>query len=363
MNGPRVLALTGDESGPTLWRVWQPYTALQQRGYGAWFRHKDDPEMDAPEWPYLAATRLEAVCIPRFFWRDHVSSRQWIRTLHKAGLAMIYDLDDDVLTPQIGARQQATTERDKSLEDLEQDRRDRIAALRLCDGVTTSNDELATVIRQYTDAPVVVVPNMIDVDWWRRTIHGASRTVAPLSIGWAGGSRYEEDLEPLASAWHAIAQIRPDVHFVVQGYPSPVLVRAVPADRVHQLPWLSLAEYPRAMRNIDIGCASVAPNHFNRCKTPIKCWEFTLAGAAVVVSPTLYEQAVTDEQDGLIASTAAEWTTALVRLVDDCELRRRLQRAQRRRVATEHSLSHHVLDWPRAWTQIIDSFRTHQRAA
>jgi glycosyltransferase involved in cell wall biosynthesis len=83
----------------------------------------------------------------------------------------------------------------------------------------------------------------------------------------------------------------------------------------------------------------------------------------VAVSPTLYEQAVTDEEDGLIASTAAEWEAALIRLIDDAGLRRRLHRAQRRRVATEHSLSHHVLEWPRAWQQIIDSFRAKQLAA
>jgi len=363
VNGPRVLALTGDESGPTLWRVWQPYSELQRRGYGAWFRDKDDPEMDAPEWPFLAATRLEAIVIPRFYWRDHPTSRQWIRTLHKAGLAVIYDLDDDVLTPQIGARQHATTEKDKSLSDLEQDRRDRIAAIRLCDGVTTSNPTLASVIRQYVDAPVLVVPNHIDVAWWRRTLRGVRRTVAPLTIGWAGGSRYDADLEPLAEAWHNLARRRADVRFVVQGHLAEVLLQSVPPERLHTFPWTPIVEYPRPMRNIDIGCASVASNHFNRCKTPIKVWEFTLAGAAVAVSPTLYEQVVADEQDGLIANTAADWERALIRLVDDAGLRRRLHRAQRRRVATDQSLSRHVLEWPEAWTQIIESFRAKQQAA
>jgi glycosyltransferase involved in cell wall biosynthesis len=359
LNGPRVLALTGDESGPTLWRVFQPYTELQRRGYGAWFRHKDDPEMDAPEWPYLAATRLEAIVIPRFYWRDHVSSRQWIRTLHKAGLAVIYDLDDDVLTPQIGARQHATTEKDKPLEELEQDRRDRIAALRLCDGVTTSNHELASVIRQYTDAPVVVVPNAIDVAWFRRTLAGARRIEKQLTIGWAGGARYQEDLEPVAEAWHNVAQKRADVHFIVQGFLPDVLTDAVPPRRLHRLPWLPLAEYPRALKNVDIACCSVADNHFNRCKTPIKAWEFTLAGAVSVCSPTLYGPGITPEQDALVAETAADWESALLRLVDDADLRRRLWRAQRRRVATEHALSKQVLEWPRAWQSILDDFRSH----
>lgn len=363
MNGPRVLALTGDESGPTLWRVWQPYSELQRRGYGAWFRHKDDPEMDAPEWAYLAATRLEAVIIPRFFWRDHVASRRWVRTLHKTGMAVIYDLDDDVLTPQIGARQHATTEKDKSLADLEQDRRDRIAAIRLCDGVTTSNAQLRAVIEQYVDVPVLVVPNRIDAAWFRRTLHAVRRHVDPLTIGWAGGSRYDEDLEPLSEAWHNVARRYPLVKFVVQGHLAPVLVQAVPADQVVQLPWASVAEYPRGMRNIDIGCASVAPNQFNRCKTPIKVWELTLAGAVSVVSPTLYGPVVQPGVDALIAETATEWETALVRLVEDQDLRRRLWRNQRRRVATDHSLANHVLDWPRAWTQILERFRANQRAA
>jgi len=363
VNGPRVLALTGDESGPTLWRVWQPYTELQRRGYGAWFRSKDDPELDAPEWPYLAATRLEAVVIPRFYWRDHAISHQWVKTLHKTGLAVIYDLDDDVLTPQIGARQQATTEPDKSLAELEQDRRDRIAALRLCDGVTTSNETLASVIRQYTDAPVVVVPNAIDTAWWRRIVHGAPRLEKHLTIGWAGGARYAEDLEPVAEAWRNVAVARPDVHFVVQGFLPQLLTDAVPARRMHRLPWLSVAEYPRAMRNVDIACCSVAPNHFNRCKTPIKLWEFTLAGAVSVVSPTLYGNASTPDEDVLVAETAAEWETALLRLIDDGELRRRLWRNQRRRVASEHALGNTVLGWPRAWTEILEHFNSKQSAA
>jgi len=181
--------------------------------------------------------------------------------------------------------------------------------------------------------------------------------VAPLTIGWAGGARYQEDLEPIAEAWHNVARRRADVKFVVQGFYSDVLLEAVPSDQLYALPWQSVAEYPRAMKNIDIGCASVAPTHFNRCKTPIKVWEFTLAGAVSVVSPTLYGPVIAPGEDALVAETAAEWEHALLRLVDDAELRRRLWRNQRTRVATEHSLKKHVLDWPRAWTEILEHFR------
>lgn len=363
MKGPRVLALYGDENGCTLWRVWQPFAELQRRGYGAWFRDKDDPETYSPEFPYLAATRLDAMILPRFHWADQAVARRWIGALHAAGLAVIYDVDDDLFTPQIGARQHATVEVDKSLEDLEQDRRDRIATIRLCDGITTTTPELATVVRQYSDAPVHVVPNRPDVRWFRSTLRGVRRTVASLTIGWAGGARYPEDLEPVAAAWHNIAKRFTDVHFVIQGYVAPVLTEAVPADRLHQIPWLRLAEYPRALKNIDIGCASVADKHFNRCKTPIKAWEYTLAGAATVVSPTLYESVVTDGEDGLVASTAADWEAALARLITDAPLRKRLWRNQRRRIAEHHSLERNVLEWPKAWQWILDEHRAKRRFA
>jgi len=148
------------------------------------------------------------------------------------------------------------------------------------------------------------------------------------------------------------------VRFVVQGFLPEVLVDAVPAERLEQIPWLSLAEYPRAMRNVDIACCSVANNHFNRCKTPIKLWEFTLAGAVSVVSPTLYGPVITPGEDALMAETAAEWQSALLRLVDDGTLRRQLWRAQRRRVAREHTLSTNYQRWPLAWQLILDQFRS-----
>jgi len=369
VNGPRVLALTGEESGCVLWRVWQPYTELQRQGYGAWFRDKDDPEMDTPEWPYLAATRLEAIVLPRFSWdaRDQAIARRWVRSMHNAGLAVIYEVDDDVFTPQIGARQHATTEQEKSLEQLEQDRRDRIAAIRLCDGLTVSTHELAAVVRQYVDPdiPVMVVPNAIDVAWFRRAVRAGRRDekTPRLTVGWAGGSRFPEDLQPVAEAWGNLAQRYPHVGFVVQGHLADVLVGAVPPERVLRVPWLSVAEYPRALRNIDIGCASVADKHFNRCKTPIKLWEYTLGGAAAVVSPTLYGAVSSDGEDALIAETACEWEAALARLIESRELRRRLYRAQRRRIAREHSLERNVLAWPRAWAQIIDEFKARRSLA
>jgi glycosyltransferase involved in cell wall biosynthesis len=362
LNSPRVLALVGDENGPAMWRTWQPMKLLQEQGHVTEWDYLDRA---SEVFPLVARGVFEAVILPRLSWssENYAISRNWIDSLHRAGVCTIYEVDDDIFSPQIAARQHATTERDKSLEQLEAERRDRIVALRLCDGVTVSSERLARVVRQYVDVdvPVCVVPNSIDIRWWRSTVRGVRRSIPPLTIGWAGGNRYSEDFSELAQAWGAIARRYPDVRFVVQGYQGKVLEEHVPAERFQALPWLPLDKYPQALLNIDIGCANVVDNHFNRCKTPIKLWEYTLSGAVSVVSPALYGPVTTDGEDGLVAETAAEWESALARLIEDAALRKRLWRAQRRRVAEHHALAKNALRWLEAWSTCIQAYR--QKAA
>jgi len=364
MNSPRVLSFIGQETGCTYWRCFAPFTELQRRGHFAVFKSKDDPECLRPEWPYLLASRFDAVIMPRMSWADYAVGQNYIDQMHKAGITVIYECDDDAWSPGIVMRQFSTheTERAKGLAALEQERLDRIECMRQCDGVTVTTQRLKTIAGQFTDAPIEVVPNAIDTRWFRRVLRGCSRVVPPLTIGWAGGSRYPEDLEPVSEAWGRIARRYREVTFVAQGHVSPVIAAAVPSDRLRTLPWLPIAEYPRALLNIDIGCAAVAPKLFNTAKTPIKLWEYTMAGAVSVVSPTLYGAFVTDGVDGLVAETANEWEHQLARLIEHRDLRRRLWHAQRRRV-TLHSLEANWWRWPQAWQRIINQFRARPRLA
>ncbi len=361
---PRVLAIVGDETGPMLWRIWQPFAELQRRGVFAHWKHRDDPELNS--WSFVAslAAAFDAIVLPRLSWTTKYDGKFWLDKIHAAGLAAILEVDDDVYSPDIVARQYQVFEREraKGLERLEQERLNRIWLLGQVDGVTVSSRRLATIVGELTDRPVQVVPNAIDVRWFRETLRGYRREIPPLVIGWAGGARFAEDLEPVAKAWRRIAERFPDVIFAVQGHMADVLIDAVPG-RCRRLPWVPLdpwsnVQYPRGLRNIDIGCCSVAPRPFNASKTPIKLWEYTLAGAACVVSPTLYGPFVEPEKDALVAATADEWERQLARLVAQPELRRELQRAQRKRVVTEHSLERNVWRWPNAWAAILERFRS-----
>jgi hypothetical protein len=126
------------------------------------------------------------------------------------------------------------------------------------------------------------------------------------------------------------------------------------------LPWLPLSEYPRALINVDIGCCVVAPSNFNEAKTPIKWFEMTLAGAACVVSPTLYGQAVTDGEDALLARTTEQWVSQLSRLIESEQLRRELQDNARTTVMTNHSLDNNWWRWPQAWGDAVEQYQDKQ---
>lgn len=365
MNGPRVLAIIGEPNGCSLWRTFSPFRALQERGFFAHWKLKDDPELVSQYFTDRLPFAFDAVLLPRLSWSDWDVGDRYIRALHKAGMAVIYEVDDDAFSPGIVGRQYTVhdQERAKGWDQLEQDRLDRIHVLQQVDGVTVTNRRLATIIRQYTDKPVEIVPNAIDTQWFRTVLHGVKRAVPPLTIGWVGGARYTEDLTPVAQAWGRIAKRYPDVRFVLQGHISEALADAVPEDRLHAFRWQPLETYPQPMLNVDIGCCAVAPKLFNTAKTPIKLWEMTMAGAVCVVSPTLYGPVVTDGEDALIAETVDEWEAALARLIDDQALRRALWRNQRRRVAREHSMQVNWWRWPAAWQSIIEQFRVRPRLA
>jgi len=379
LNGPRVLSLVSCDpcskvpvpshaehvgNGCDIWRSFQPMAELRRQGYapfsngepGAQWAWKD--EDDAP----MVADLFDAVILPRLSWHDRRVGERFIGALHRAGKAAIFEVDDDLFSPAINQRLQQTTSVGQSLAELERKRLDRLAALRLCDGVTVASRRLATVLRGLTDRPVLTVPNAIDVRWFRAVVKQAPRLVRGLTVGWAGGARPDDDLEPMARAWGQLAQRYPDVTFIVAGHQPDIIGQYVPAHRVRRLPWVEPALYPTSFAQFDIACCAVSDTPFSRSKTPIKVWESTLGGAAVVATPALYGQTIEDGVDGLLAETAREWEGALATLIESKLTRRELRAGQLHRIRCDHSLTGNAWRWPAAWTQIVADFRQRQTA-
>lgn len=347
-----MLAVIADMSGPSLWRVLQPFTALQKRGYDAAWDFKDAAMIGE------IAPHYDGYVLPRMAWQPghRRLAESWFGMLRRAGKITVYDCDDDIFGTELERRAGLLGwDRGKSPERLASERDERLWAMRQCDGVTVSTPRLATVVRSLTDRPVVVVPNAIDVPWFRKVLRTTRRRLPSPTIGWAGGARPDDDLEAMAEAWGRIAARHLDVTFVVCGFVPPCLRAAVPAARLHVVPWLPLERYPVGLVDIDIACASVSNTPFNRAKSPIKAYEAAVAGAAVVVSPTVYGQLVEHGVTGMVAESADEWEHALEDLLARPARRAIMARRLLRHVERRCSLAENVWRWPAAWSAIREA--------
>jgi glycosyltransferase involved in cell wall biosynthesis len=346
-----VLTITGVAAGSEYWRVWAPARALQAQGYPAAYQ----PRTASPP---ADLDRYAAVVWARLLWaRDqYAAARDWRDDLHRRGLAVLYELDDDALSP-AHTQQAAVRCPQLTAAEIEQQRQDRLYALRLCDGVTVPTPALAKVVEQYTDRPVVVVPSATPWASWRAECRQGAGYGDGLTIGWAGGPRHDADFTELAEAWGRIAARYPAVRFVVIGYCSPLIQAAVPAGRLTRVRSLPIDLYPRAYKGIDIMCCPLADTEFNRCKSPIKAFEAAAAGCAVVASPTVYESVCRKGIDGLVVESVAGWTVALGGLLREPETRQAFADSWAARVRTRHNLDVDASMWPRAWGRLIGAAR------
>ena len=348
--GPRVLSLVGDDSGCSLWRVWQPTRFLRLHGYPCdWVATRDPSLIDVPFGRYDAIV----FCRQAWYKQDRRGAKRMLEDWRRRGMKVFFEADDDLFTPFVVEQQLARINPEKTRAELEADREAALWVLGQCDGVTVSTQYLASTVRRFTSAPVAVVPNAIDAGWFRSRQEGMCRTVPGPTIGWAGGNRPDADLSEMAVAWGRIARRFPDVTFVVMGHDPPVVAEHVPADRLVRVPWLYPQDYPKGLVGIDIGCCPLEDRPFNRSKTSIKAFEFALSGAAVVASPTVYRHVIRHHHNGLLAERVEEWEHALTRLLEDEALRILFAEQLKAEVLWTWSLKANYWRWPAAWHRLM----------
>lgn len=365
MSCPPLLALSNPnrkEHADFWWRLDRPFARLREAGMVADVCWLGDDEMPtiSPDGRVVVLQRTSFVTVDPGTGtistsRDQV--RAWIARLRAAGaLAVIADMDDDTVSPaylrwlnasgglDLVKRERLVTEQEAW--------RHVVASV---DAMTVSTEPLAEVVRRYTDAPVHVVPNAIDVDWFRERLAPRPEWADLLTIGWAGGRRPDADLEPMAVAWGRIARRYPDVRFVVAGWQPDVIYREVEdIDRIIRVPWQALETYPTAYQ-VDIGCCPLADTPFNRCKSPIKAWEYALAGAVVIASPTVYGPFI-DHRDegcrGFLATSADDWEREIAYFIDDASERTTINGWAVEAVEEFHPLADSLSDWVCAYSEI-----------
>ncbi|MBB2191380.1 glycosyltransferase [Gluconacetobacter azotocaptans] len=332
----RVLFVSGEPATPgTLYRVARNAAACRAAGFDARCR---DCAAVGPEDVHWA----DLIVLWRVEFSGHVDT---LLALARArGTVLAFDADDIVFEPSLARADLIDGIRTGGapVARIERMFSDMQRTLQACDLGVAPTRALAERMRPL--APLTFVwPNIYDAETLRRSRQAVRRRAACspdglVRIGYATGSRtHQRDFRQALAGLLRVMEQRPAVRLVLfreAGGGRPLLLTdEFPELRPHaaRIEWrdmVPLAALPDEMARLDI---SIAPlevgNPFCEAKSELKFFEAALAGVCSVVSPTApFRDAVRHGVTGMLADGAREWAEALLTLVDDPALRRRMAR-------------------------------------
>lgn len=286
----------------------------------------------------------DAVLIQRQFPQRFNEYQQVVTIARQEGKVVVYDLDDLLFF-------------------LPENHPDRIArsfapallpmlqALLEADIITVSTNKLRDVLIDFNNN-MVVLPNYFDDTLW----HLRPPVSAPgnpqqeqIVIGYMGTNSHQPDLEYIAPVLLRLMERYPQkIQLNFWGTPPPLEFHSLP-----QVTWVpySAWSYPEFVewfqtQYADILIAPLVDNLFNRCKSPLKFFEYSALGVPGVFSRLApYEAIVQHGHNGFLAGTYGEWEECLIQLIEDEDLRVHLATQAQATVKEKWLLSQNISQW------------------
>jgi glycosyltransferase involved in cell wall biosynthesis len=284
------------------------------------------------------AERFDAVILQRKLlprWQLGIL-RRWARRL-------VFDFDDAVLF------------RDSNDPRGREDRRRRrrfAAMMNVADTVVAGNDFLADcALRAGARVEDVhVIPTCVDPRQYAVARHEPSD--APADLVWIGSSSTLRGLEQPVAIWDALAAAVPGLRLrvICDRFPTSLPIPVV------GVPW-SEPDEARQLAAGQIGVSWLPDDLWSRGKCGLKVLQYRAAGLPVVANPVgCQSEMIRSGEDGILATSPAEWVDAVRQLASDHELRRRMGADARRRIEADYSIS--------AWSDAsVQSMTGRQRPA
>lgn len=300
-------------------RVRQLIPAMTRHGVNVteeparWNSYPPRPWLARPGWAIgSVASRIPQVARSR---RAHVTILQRefvarIQTLERlTGHPRVFDVDDAIHLERHGKGPAKAIAKSSDL-------------------VVAGNAHLAAIYRDWCPR-VEVLATAVDTDWYQASDAG-SQTVA-----WIGSASNLPFLEAVAPALREVLRLRPPARLAIVSDQRPALADHPQVDFHFWTPEVERETLTRAA----VGIMPLPDTEWSRGKCSYKMLAAMASSLPVVVSPVGMNQTVLNEdQVGLPARDHSEWSEALLRLLDDAPLRRRLGRNGRRLVQMKYGV-------------------------
>lgn len=259
------------------------------------------------------------------------------------GRAVVYELDDDLLSaqPWLGFYRRIQGDLDLI---------ERFA--RRADLTTVTTPTLATRLRGYNSA-VRVIRNAVMPEWYESPGNGAGPR--PLSFLYYGVAARLRDYAICRYAVDETAR-KAGAPRIWLGSDDPEVQAAVDEAHPYDPDVRSFIRRLVAARPA-IGLAPVGQDDYSRSHSELHWLEYSLAGAATVASRTMgggpYD-VIRDGVDGLLARNKAQWRHQVRRLAASPGLRAELAGRARERVLAEYDVRDRVAEWADAFRWAAD---------
>lgn len=195
---------------------------------------------------------------------------------------------------------------------------------------TTTTTFLANKLREH-DKRVLVVPNKLsqnDVAVAEKIVKGQSLIPHPfVRIGYFSGTMsHNKDFATITEALVELLDKYPQLELCLVGPLETASALKCFENRIVTLPYAAREQHFANIASVDINVAPLEiGNPFCESKSELKFFEAGIVGVPTVASATgPYREAIADGGDGFVASTTAEWTEKLERLILDENLRKNM---------------------------------------
>jgi glycosyltransferase involved in cell wall biosynthesis len=285
------------------YRALSPLQALARRGHDIYW---------GPAEGYSPFGKLADCDVVIVYRRFDPQTLQTVRRLKDAGVAIVWDNDDDYLNmPRVRKIRRESGGLNNRQMFAEVLRTARVAHL-----VTTPSERLARILREAGGLrDVRVIENYILDE--PRPAHRGSAT--GLTVGWIAGMEHHRD---------ALALRVPDTLRALQERHPHLEVTTVGVDlglreRYRHAASVDFNRLPEVMQDFDIGIAPLVDTPYNRARSNIKVKEYAASQVPWLASPVEPYAALGEDEGGRLVPDDG-WYDALDALISDAQERRRL---------------------------------------
>lgn len=316
--------------------------ALAQRGHAVFIEERNEVRDAA------ALLDFDVVHFLRFC---HEPMQQLSRRLSEAGVAMVWDNDDNLTAapkgnPNYRQRRGLVGHQIKAAMG---------GMMRRADVVTTPSPLLAEAYREESGADVRVIENYLPPTF---PVRRRSRSGGAVTIGWIAGAEHQRDVEQLRlrETFARLLAEHPEVRVVTIG-----VSLGIRSDRYHHIGFAPYDELPGYIAQFDVGVAPLADIPFNQGRSNVKLKEYAAVGVPWLASPTGPYVGLGEGQGGRLVADDA-WYEQLALLVRDAKGRDKLAR-RAQKWARDQTIERHVDLWERALADAVAHARTRVGAA